>query len=362
MGNNRKDPLQYPANSSSFQRRFQFNRTPTEEDLADYKVGDIWIAQEENTYSAFILVGKANNQAVWRQMGDTVTDIIRTLSGNSSVKVRADDEANINIQGISGITVTENAGNHSLVISSNTEAIEKINNVVPNQSNNLTLSEGANITITENPSANSLTIGTTLNEAVETINTVSPTAEGNFTIAGQNGISVTSGTNAITLEPTLQRVATINNIAPSTAYNMVFAGAAGISISENSTTNTITVSGQAQEFPWAEVTESGTPENPTQMVANNGYLTNNDTAMVNLRLPTTSNLADRIKISNKGAMGFIIRQNAGQQIHFLTQSSTPGTSGTISSSTNRYIGITLRCITANTEWIIDDGRGPVVAA
>ncbi len=359
--NNKKNPLQYPANSQEFQRRFIFNRRPTEDDLQEYRIGDMWIVKdEEETYSAFVLIGKSNRRARWQQMGETVTDIIRTISGSAGTKVRADDEANLSLQGTGGITVTENVNNHSLVIGNISAPIETINNVQANESANLTIKEGNNVTITENPVGNSLEI--TADDSVKTINTIDPTPEGNFTVQGQNGISVTAGTNSITLEPTLQRIATINNTAPSAQYNMVLSGTMGITISENPATNTITVSGQAQEFPWTEITVPGDAQNPTQMQTNNGYITNSDLGIVNLLLPTTSAIADRIKISNKGSSGFIIRQNAGQQIHFLTQSATPGNAGSIQSSTTRYIGITLRCITANTEWIIDDGRGPVTAS
>jgi len=98
---------------------------------------------------------------------------------------------------------------------------------------------------------------------------------------------------------------------------------------------------------WTEVTLGG----PTQMEVNNGYIPNN-AGVVGLTLPVTAILGDVIKVDGKGAGGWNILQNAGQTIHFLSQDTTSGAGGSLS-STNRYNCITLRCITSNTDFVVE---------
>lgn len=98
---------------------------------------------------------------------------------------------------------------------------------------------------------------------------------------------------------------------------------------------------------WTEITVVG----PTQMLVNNGYIPNN-VGVVGLTLPATAVLGDFIKVDGKGTGGWNIGQNAGQTIHFLSQDTTTGAGGSLA-STNRYNCITLRCITANTDFVVE---------
>ena len=97
-------------------------------------------------------------------------------------------------------------------------------------------------------------------------------------------------------------------------------------------------------FLWSEVIVVG----PTSMVANNGYVTNN-AAPVTLTLPVTAAFGTLIRVAGKGAGGWIIAQNGGQNIQVGNVSSTVGVGGSIA-STNAFDAIELLCTTANTTW------------
>jgi hypothetical protein len=92
---------------------------------------------------------------------------------------------------------------------------------------------------------------------------------------------------------------------------------------------------------WNEVT--GTTQTAA---ADNGYICNN-AALVTVTLPSTCALGKTIRVAGKGAGGWKIAQNAGQQIHFGDQNTTSGTAGYLAAQT-QYDSIELLCITANT--------------
>lgn len=120
---------------------------------------------------------------------------------------------------------------------------------------------------------------------------------------------------------------------------------AGTGITIANTSNTITISGTGTGSSWTEVT--GTSQ---AMVADNGYVANN-AGVVTLTLPVTASFGTVIRVLGKGAGGWTIAQNAGQQIHVGSSATTVGATGTVS-STNQYDGIGLLCITANTVWSV----------
>ncbi len=101
---------------------------------------------------------------------------------------------------------------------------------------------------------------------------------------------------------------------------------------------------------WTEIT--GTSQ---ALLVNNGYIANN-AGLVTLTLPATAVIGDIIKIDGKGTGGWNIAQNAGQTIHFLGQDTTTGGGGSLASTT-RYDCVTLRCFTANTDWIVESLGG-----
>jgi len=89
------------------------------------------------------------------------------------------------------------------------------------------------------------------------------------------------------------------------------------------------------------------------MVADNGYVSNN-AGLVTLTLPTTAAFGTAISIIGKGAGGWAIAQNSGQNVQVGSVSSTVGAGGSVA-STNRFDSIDLLCTTANTTWTVQGG-------
>lgn len=123
-------------------------------------------------------------------------------------------------------------------------------------------------------------------------------------------------------------------------------GAGGITVTNGA--GSITISGGGGGYSWTEVT--GTTQT---MAANSGYITNNP-ALVTLTLPTTAALGTTLSIAGKGAGGWKIAQNAGQEIFFGSSATTIGVTGYLA-STQQFDSIELLCITADTQWTVITG-------
>lgn len=104
---------------------------------------------------------------------------------------------------------------------------------------------------------------------------------------------------------------------------------------------TLTATGGSEN--WTEITAGS-----ATLAVNNNYVINNS-AMVNLTLPSLSTLGDKIEIYGKGAGGWKIIQLASQQIIMGENASTIGSAGYAESTYQDDILI-LRCITANNVW------------
>ena len=131
-------------------------------------------------------------------------------------------------------------------------------------------------------------------------------------------------------------------------------GAAGITVTNAA--GSITISGGGGGYTWTEVT--GTSQ---AMAANNGYITNNP-ALVTLTLPVSAALGTTISIAGKGAGGWKIAQNAGQEIFFGSSATTIGATGYLQ-STQQFDSIELLCITADTQWTVITGpQGAITVA
>jgi hypothetical protein len=117
---------------------------------------------------------------------------------------------------------------------------------------------------------------------------------------------------------------------------------AGTGITITSATGSITIANAEAAgggFIWTDVTTTtGT------ILAGGGYISDN-TLLVTITLPSTSALGDSFCILGKGAGGWKLMQNAGQQINFGNTATTAGTGGSIA-STNQYDSISCVCVTA----------------
>lgn len=99
--------------------------------------------------------------------------------------------------------------------------------------------------------------------------------------------------------------------------------------------------GSGGGITWFDVTTTS-----ASMTTNNGYVADN-ASLVTLTLPASANIGDQLTINGKNTGGWIIAQNALQQIQLGTSATTVGVGGSLA-STNRYDSVVLQCITAGT--------------
>lgn len=88
----------------------------------------------------------------------------------------------------------------------------------------------------------------------------------------------------------------------------------------------------------------------TQMVVNTSYTINN-TLLATLTLPVLSAIGDVLEVTGNSLVGWLIAQNAGQNIQVGNTSSTVGAGGSVASS-NQYDAIRIKCTVANTTWVM----------
>jgi len=96
------------------------------------------------------------------------------------------------------------------------------------------------------------------------------------------------------------------------------------------------------------------------MSGENGYVASN-AALVSLSLPASCNFGDEIIVDGFGAGGWTITQGSGQQIFYESASTTLGATGTLS-STNSKASVTLRCVVANTTFVVENTTGAITLA
>lgn len=105
-------------------------------------------------------------------------------------------------------------------------------------------------------------------------------------------------------------------------------------------------------FSWVDQTTT-----PVTMTINTSYVADNS-GLVTLTLPTTAPFGSVFQVVGKGAGGWKIAQNSGQQIIFGDLSTTSGASGFLS-STHTNDTVTLVCVTANNEFVVYDSIGNI---
>jgi len=113
---------------------------------------------------------------------------------------------------------------------------------------------------------------------------------------------------------------------------------------------------------WKKNRGTGTVEvtGTTQSLAVNVTYVMNNASLVTGTLPTTAAIGDYVIIVGKGAGQWKVAQNSGQTIHGATDSTT-GTGGYIQAGA-RYDCVKLTCITANTDWVIENHTGTLTIA
>lgn len=118
---------------------------------------------------------------------------------------------------------------------------------------------------------------------------------------------------------------------------------AGDGISITNAAGSITIAATGSGSDWSTVTTN------TSMVIDHGYIINGG-SQLQMTLPVTSAAGSVINIRGLGAGGYIIKQNAGQNIVVSSGSiTTTGTGGSVASAA-QYDTFDMTCIVANTTW------------
>jgi hypothetical protein len=128
---------------------------------------------------------------------------------------------------------------------------------------------------------------------------------------------------------------------------------AGTGISVVNASGSITISASGGGLAWTVVT--GT----TQAAAvNNGYFANN-AGTVTVTLPATAAVGTVVAVAGmNNATGWVIAQNAGQQVFIGASSTTIGVAGSLA-STQTHDSVYLVCNVANTSWIVTNVVGNI---
>lgn len=118
---------------------------------------------------------------------------------------------------------------------------------------------------------------------------------------------------------------------------------AGDGISITNAAGSITIAATGSGSDWSTVTTN------TSMVIDHGYIINGG-SQLQMTLPVTSAAGSVINIRGLGAGGYIIKQNAGQNIVVSSGAiTTTGTGGSVASAA-QYDTFDMTCIVANTTW------------
>jgi hypothetical protein len=122
----------------------------------------------------------------------------------------------------------------------------------------------------------------------------------------------------------------------------------GVSIENASQSITITAS---DSYSWIDV-QPGTLI--TNLSVDTGYSINSGGSLRVLPLPTSAAVGNWIQIDGNSTGLWQVTQNSGQTIHIINTSTTTGTGGSIT-STVQWASIKLRCVIANTDWVVESG-------
>lgn len=350
-----KSTLTYPAtNAFPVRKWLDQDRGPTSADFRNFQIFDLWIHEG---VSAWLMIDKTATSGTWLQLSASGTGIL-TITSDIGGAIPADGANNINLITGANLTGTGVAGTNTITltldgtVSSQFDAdagsavpVGGILNIV-GAGGTTTSAAGNTVTVTSGP-----TIPTQFDadagSATPALNILQ--------VFGGTGITTSAAGNTVTIDVDATVATTYTCDAGSAtpaANNLNVIGAGSTTTSGAGSTITILSSGGG--ISWNEILVVG----PTAMLVDNGYVANNG-ARVGLTLPLTSAFGSVIEVVGKGAGGFQVNQNAGQQIFLTGTGTTVGVGGNIQSSES---GASLRmvCITANTTWRIISSTGNLI--
>lgn len=125
----------------------------------------------------------------------------------------------------------------------------------------------------------------------------------------------------------------------------------GTGVTIVSTSGSIVINAIGGGLSWVDV--SGTT---VTMAANTGYAADN-ASLVTLTMPATAAVGSVFRVDGKGAGGWLIQFVSGQTCEFGSVATTTST-GSLA-STLQFDCIQIRCITANTQFIVENCQGNI---
>lgn len=355
-----------------------------------------------------VVTVNATPQFVLGGSTETIDFNLVNLVLGSSLPVLAAGTNNVGIGAAVMATLTSGIQNVGIGTSSTHAITSGQANTMVGYSSGNKLTSGNNNTLIGSSAGTSLTTGTS-NTAVGTLSlfsyTTGATNQGSNTAIGENSLStLTTGVNntglgvnaAASLQTGTDSISIGFNAASSYSTNessnicignigtvadsnkirigtqgssagqqnaTFIAGIVGVTTSNSqavtidSTTGQLGVTAIGSGFTWNDVTGTS-----ASMAVSNGYLSDN-AGLVTLTLPATAVQFSTIKVSGYGAGGWIIAQNANQQIINGILSSTVGVTGSLA-STNRYDAVELLATVggASTIWKVQNGVGNITTA
>lgn len=156
------------------------------------------------------------------------------------------------------------------------------------------------------------------------------------------------------------RIGDIGGTHPAQQTSCYIAGIKGVAVSTPQSVTINSSTGQLGSTIGTIVnTTLVTVAGPTQMEVDNLYVAFNNSSLVVLTLPTLCAIGTVIKVIGRGSAGWSIAQNAGEQILSTAASTTTGTGGSLASG-GRYDCVTLRCILADNQWVVENSEGTLV--
>ena len=103
----------------------------------------------------------------------------------------------------------------------------------------------------------------------------------------------------------------------------------------------------ANSFPWSVITGAS-----QALAVNNGYIAANVTVPVVFSLPASSSVGDLVRISGRfTGNGWEVSQGSGQYIQMGSSGTTPGASGSLSSTDQNDV-VELLCVEADLGWVV----------
>jgi len=152
-----------------------------------------------------------------------------------------------------------------------------------------------------------------------------------------------------------------------TAYSLICAGTTSTGVFQNvsgvGSSGQVLTSNGASALPTWQAASGGVVivnqnSSSVTMVAGSQYFINNGASLVTLTLPGTAAQGDTFTIVGGSSGGWKMAQAASQTTNFNSTSTTTGTGGSLA-STNQYNTLTVKCITANTTFVVFSSSGVI---